>query len=63
MAESDFFKTVSQDPKQRAVNLLAVEYIRHIRQFAVLIRDKDTRVVRKRRFPMIFHNEKQVYWH
>jgi hypothetical protein len=22
-----------------------------------------TRVVRKRRFPMIFHNEKHVYWH
>jgi hypothetical protein len=23
----------------------------------------NTRVVRKRRFPMIFHNEKHVYWH
>jgi hypothetical protein len=22
-----------------------------------------TKVVRKRRFPMIFHNEKHVYWH
>jgi hypothetical protein len=21
------------------------------------------KVVRKRRFPMIFHNEKHVYWH
>jgi hypothetical protein len=25
--------------------------------------DLYTRVVRKRRFPMIFHNEKHVYWH
>jgi hypothetical protein len=22
-----------------------------------------TRVVRRRRFPIIFHNEKHVYWH
>jgi hypothetical protein len=24
---------------------------------------RNTRVVRKIRFPMIFHNEKHVYWH
>jgi hypothetical protein len=27
------------------------------------LEDEGTRVVRKRRFPMIFHNEKHVYWH
>jgi hypothetical protein len=26
-------------------------------------KEEITRVVRKKRFPMIFHNEKHVYWH
>jgi hypothetical protein len=35
----------------------------HNEELRDLYSSPSTRVVRKRRFPMIFYNEKHVYWH
>jgi hypothetical protein len=42
---------------------LSIRYILHLKHVIYSYCILPTRVVRKIRFQMIFHNEKHVYWH
>jgi hypothetical protein len=56
------FNTDSERQKQLDAVLLSYNLTATV-HFPSRVENLSTRVVRKVRFPMIFHTEKHVYWH